>query len=208
MVPPAQDPCRRWEEALAQARADAAARGALLEAYRPRLAQLAALKLQGRVTVRVEPADVVQETFLQAYRHFDQFIAGDEPTFRAWLDRILENAVARALRNHLLLQKRSLTREQPLAPPGAASSAPGVQLDGGLTTPSQKAMRHEDEARLALALEQLPEGQRTAVSLRHLHNWSLAAIAEHLGRSPVATAALIKRGMEALRKQLGESTAP
>ena len=192
-----------WADRLSCARRDAAVLGQLLEGLRPRLLQLAQQKLHGRVTVRVDAPDVVQETFLQAHRGFDQFSGDDPGAFRAWLERILENTVARALRNHLLLQKRNLNREQSIDVPGAGSSAPGMQLDGHLTTPSQKAMRHEDEARLARALERLPQAQRVAVYLRHLENWSLAAIAEHMGRTPVATAALIKRGMEALRKQMG-----
>jgi DNA-directed RNA polymerase specialized sigma24 family protein len=38
--------------------------------------------------------------------------------------------------------------------------------------------------------------------LRHLEGWSLAQIAEHLGRSTQAAAGLIKRGLIALRSHL------
>jgi RNA polymerase sigma-70 factor (ECF subfamily) len=48
----------------------------------------------------------------------------------------------------------------------------------------------------------LPDDQREAVRLRHLEGWALADIAQHLGRTPAATAGLIKRGMQALRRQL------
>lgn len=193
----------RWDERLGLARQDnAEVRGQLLDEQRDRLLRLAQQKLQGRVTVRVDPLDVVQETFLQAHRSFDQFQGDEEGAFRAWLDRILDNTITRALRNHLLLQKRTLNREQPLDDPQANSWCAGPQLDAGHTTPSQRAMRNEDEERLNRALEQLPDTQREAVRLRHLQGWSLAAIAEHLGRSTVATAALIKRGMESLRKHM------
>jgi DNA-directed RNA polymerase specialized sigma24 family protein len=38
--------------------------------------------------------------------------------------------------------------------------------------------------------------------LRHLEGWALADIALHLGRTPAATAGLIKRGMKTLRREL------
>jgi RNA polymerase sigma-70 factor (ECF subfamily) len=64
-------------------------------------------------------------------------------------------------------------------------------------------MRGEDEARVAEALATLPAEQREAVRLRYLENRSLAEIAERLGKTKTAAAGLIKRGMLALRKQLG-----
>jgi RNA polymerase sigma-70 factor (ECF subfamily) len=78
------------------------------------------------------------------------------------------------------------------------------QLDAGLSSPSEKAIRGEEEHRLAEALTTLPADQREAVRLRHLEGWALADIARSLGRSPAATAGLIKRGMQALRRRLRE----
>jgi RNA polymerase sigma factor (sigma-70 family) len=82
------------------------------------------------------------------------------------------------------------------------------KLDARHSTPSQRAMRAEDLERLTRALATLPEDQREAVRLRHLEGWALAAIAEHLGRSPAATAGLVKRGMKALRSQMRQEDAP
>jgi RNA polymerase sigma-70 factor (ECF subfamily) len=76
------------------------------------------------------------------------------------------------------------------------------RLDGGLTSPSQKAIRGEDAERLSRALAALPDDQREAVRLRHLEGCALAEIAQRLGRTPAATAGLIKRGMKTLRREL------
>ena len=78
-------------------------------------------------------------------------------------------------------------------------------LDAGFSTPSQKAMRGEEAERLTQALAALSEDQREAVRLRHLEGWPLADIARHMDRTPAATAGLIKRGMQALRRQLHQS---
>jgi RNA polymerase sigma-70 factor (ECF subfamily) len=63
-------------------------------------------------------------------------------------------------------------------------------------------MRGEEAERLSRALVALPDDQREAVRLRHLEGWPLADIARHLGRTPAATAGLIKRGMQTLRRLL------
>ena len=38
--------------------------------------------------------------------------------------------------------------------------------------------------------------------MRHLRGWSLAKIAEHLGRSHAAVAGLLKRGLQQMRNEL------
>ena len=76
------------------------------------------------------------------------------------------------------------------------------ELDAGHSSPSQKAIRGEDAELLSQALTELPDDQREAVRLRHLEGWALADIARYLRRSNAATAGLIKRGMQALRRHL------
>ena len=88
-----------------------------------------------------------------------------------------------------------------------------ASLDAWLATadqssPSQHAQFNEEALRLAEALERLPEAQREALVLQHWHNWSLAEIGEHLGRSPAAVAGLIKRGLKQLRNHLREEDGP
>ena len=180
---------------------DTAALGQLLEAWRGYLRSLAERQLRGRVAARVDASDVVQQTFLEAHQSFDQFLGQDESTLAGWLETILEHKVARTIRDHALLQKRAVGREQPLENAGSHDTA-SREPEAGHTTPSQRAMRGEDVERLARALETLPEDQRLAVRMRHLEGRPLAEIAATLGRTPSATAGLIKRGMQALRQQL------
>ena len=57
------------------------------------------------------------------------------------------------------------------------------------------------------AIRQLPADQSDAMRKRHLQGWSLGQLAEHFGRTEVAVAGLLKRGMETLRKQVRETDA-
>jgi RNA polymerase sigma-70 factor (ECF subfamily) len=190
-------------ELLKQARqGDREALGRLLEAQRTTLHRLAQRQLEGRISVRVDASDIIQQTFLEAHRGFAQFAAQDAQDLAAWLKSILDHKVASAIRDHALLQKRSLRREQSLDDSRRGDTPLKQELDAGITSPSQKAMRGEEEQRLTQALTALPDDQREAVRLRHLEGWPLADIAAHLGRTRAATAGLIKRGMTALRRQL------
>ena len=62
--------------------------------------------------------------------------------------------------------------------------------------------RIEEAARLAAALEGLPEVQRQIVVLRHLHGWPLCDISRHVGRTPSAVASLLHRSLLELRQRL------
>ena len=188
---------------LEQARqGDREALGRLLEAQRAALHRLAERQLVGRIAVRVDASDIIQQTFLEAHRSFRQFAGADARELAAWLQRILDHKVAVAIRDHTILQKRTLRRDQSIDDSHGGLASLKQQLDAGLSSPSQKAIQGEEAQRLAKALTVLPDDQREAVRLRHLEGWALADIARHLGRSPAATAGLIKRGMQILRRQL------
>jgi hypothetical protein len=76
------------------------------------------------------------------------------------------------------------------------------------STPSQHVEREERAVLLADGLAALPETQRDALILQYWHGWSLAAIGQHLGRSPAAVAGLLKRDMRNLRDRLGSAGGP
>ncbi len=192
-------PKQLLEQAL---QGDREALGHLLEAQRTALRRLAERQIEGRIAVRVDASDVIQQTFLEAYRSFPQFAGRDTRALSAWLRRILDHKVAAAIRDHALLQKRNLGRERSMDDSQGGGTSLKRELDAGHSSPSQKAIRGEQAEQLAQALAALPEDQREAVRLRHLEGWALADIARHLDRTSLATAGLIKRGMQALRRQM------
>jgi RNA polymerase sigma-70 factor (ECF subfamily) len=193
------------DELLHQARrGDREALGRLLEAQRTVLHRLAEGRLGERLEVRVDASDIIQQTFLEAHRSFQQFAGRDARELAAWLQGILDHKVAGAVRDHTLLLKRDVRREQSMDDSQGGKGPLKQQLDAGLSSPSEKAIRGEEERRLTEALTSLPADQREAVRLRHLEGWALADIARQLGRSPAATAGLIKRGMQTLRRRLHE----
>ena len=166
--------------------------GELCNRHRPYLRLMAQRTLDSRVKVRADESDLVQQTMLSAVRNFGQFQGSQAGQFVAGLQLLHERNVIDAARVHKA-EKRDVNRE------GAAFEEEGPVFEGG-DSPSMRAMRGEQALQLAEALESLPDDQREAVRLRHLEGRSLKHIAESLGRSEVAVAGLIKRGMAGLRQ--------
>jgi RNA polymerase sigma-70 factor (ECF subfamily) len=178
--------------------------GPALERCRPYLRLLAQLHQNPRLRAKLDGSDLVQQTLLQAHQAAAQFRGQDEGELRAWLRQILARNLAHAARD-FGRDKRDVGRERSLE---AALEASSARIDGWLiaqqSSPSQKAERHDQLTRLADALAGLPEPQQEAVILHYWHDWTVAAIATHLGRSAAAVAGLLKRGLKQLREQLHE----
>ena len=128
-----------------------------LERYRDYLKLLARLQLGARLTSRVDPSDVVQQTLLEAFEKRDQFRGSTAHEEAAWLRKILARNVADVVRAADSL-KRDVARERSLDDELDQSSARlGAWLALDQPTPSQQAKVHEQAILLADALARLPE---------------------------------------------------
>src|SRR6185369_14632067 len=113
--------------------------------------------LQGKI----DAADLVQETFLEAHRNVPRFRGEGEGQLIAWLRQILATKLAELFRHYLGTQGRDVRLEREIAADFDQSS---VLLDRGLvapqSSPSQQAARREQGVLLADALAELPEDYR------------------------------------------------
>jgi RNA polymerase sigma-70 factor (ECF subfamily) len=125
-----------------------------------------------------EAEDLVQETFLRAYRTRARF-RGDAPV-RVWLRRILHNvAVDRARRD----------RETPVA------EIEGKWMDDAYTVDAEAVVeRAERREELRDALVRLPFIYRSAVLLHDVEGWTVEEIAETLGIGLPAAKQRLRRG--------------
>ncbi len=173
-----------------------------LEDYREYLRLLARLQLGPRLRTLLDSSDVAQETLLKAHANKDQFRGKSEAERAAWLRAILANVLADALRK---VGREPGDGERSLEAAVEQSSARLERwLESDEPSPGDRMLRQEQLVRLADALAQLPEEQRTAVELHHLQGYSVPAISELTGRSVASVAGLLRRGLKRLRTLLEE----
>jgi RNA polymerase sigma-70 factor (ECF subfamily) len=193
---------------LERARAgDREACGQLLEMVRPYLTLLARAQIGQRLQGKAEPADVVQETFIEALRDLPGF-RGDTPaTFLAWLRQILARNLANLVRRYYGTQARDLHLEQQLSVAlEQSSSSLQAALAAPQSTPSEQAATAELTLRVADTLARLPEDYRDVLVLRHLEELTFPQLAQRMGRTVDSVEKLWVRGLARLRQLLGEAS--
>ena len=190
---------------------DNEALGKLLEQYRGYLLMLAHRYLSDRLRRRIDPADIVQLTYLEAKRDLPAFRGSSPAEFAGWLRGMLKNNVATAVTRHVTTQKRSIRREVDASPaPGQGSHAGGwIQiLPGSKTSHSGVEIRSEAVVAMMGALHELPETQAEAIRLRYMEGLPLSEIVERMGKSDTAVAGLLKRGLQKLRVIMKSEDSP
>jgi RNA polymerase sigma-70 factor (ECF subfamily) len=181
------------------------AQGQLLELYRNYLTLLARLQIGRRLRGKIDPADLVQETFLNAHRDFARFRGVSEGELLAWLRRILAVNLAMLLRRYLGTQRRDVRMERELAHEVEQSSRViDLALVSPDSSPSQQAARREQAVIVADALDRLPEDYREVIILRHMEALTFPEVAEHMGRTLDSVKKLWTRALVQLRRTLGD----
>ena len=179
--------------------------GPLLEKYRSYLSLLARVQIGRRLQGKADSADLVQETFLEAHRHFPLFQGRTAAEFVHWLRQILAARLAKLVRRYLGTKGRNVRLEQKLERELARSSdAIGKALVADQSTPSLQAVRRENAVLLAQALERLPPDYRDVLILRHLQGCAFAEVARRMGRTVESVKKLWARALPRLREELEE----
>jgi RNA polymerase sigma-70 factor (TIGR02960 family) len=175
---------------------DEAAFGELVQRHRREL-HLHCYRMTGSFD---EAEDLVQETFLRAWRKRDSFEGG--PGFRAWLYRIATNACLDALRS----SRRRPSTVQSFAEVPWLQPYPDRLLDElapSDTQPDAVVVARETIGLTYLAVIQLlPPRQRAVLILRDVLDWSAAETAAMLEMSVAAANSALQRARATLRRRL------
>jgi len=154
----------------------------------------AIFRLAYRMTGNEQDAeDVVQETFLRAYRQLDKYEA--RSSFSTWLFRIASNYsldLIRMRKRHEDRRERGTSEERDILDT-VAMDTPG---------PDRVVYGGQVKDRVNAALNQLSAQERTAFVLRHFEGLSIDEIGKALGTGTNATKHSIFRAVQKLRKSL------
>ncbi|MBI4601564.1 MAG: sigma-70 family RNA polymerase sigma factor [Planctomycetes bacterium] len=186
------------------ARGDRGAFGELFALHTDRLERMVKLRLDRRLHGRLDPADVLQEAYIEAAGAFEAYRRRPTSPFFLWLRCITARKLASLHRFHLGAQARDARREValPLADAGAGPSATSEALAAALlkasqTSPSEAAIREETRQRLESALNEMDPRDREVLALRHFEQLTNAETAAVLGIEPPAAS---KRHVRALKR--------
>lgn len=169
-----------------------------LTRFQPALLLWATSQLPGWVRGKLDPADLVQQTLLEAVAA-EKLAGRPDHDVLAYLRRALTHNLIDAAR------KFAPTRADAVALDSSVRLADWLAADH--TSPSERADRNERYARMAVALAALPDDQRRAVELRYLHGMKVTEIATQFGRSEGAVSLLLHRAVDKLRLELTEPAA-
>ena len=190
------------EALIVLAHSDLQVLGQLLELHRPLLLRTAERWLESKPSARVDPEDVVQETFREAAGAFQAFRGTTERAFVAWLKRIHGNNLVDALRRSAFEVSAPI---RPFESPGSTAPSGLDPTDPG-SSPSKHFAGEERFLRLMAMVQSLPGLQGEAVWMHVVLEMSVQEVADALDRSLPATSGYIKRGLKTLRSKMSEQS--
>ena len=137
---------------------------------------------------RTSADDIVQETFIRAWRHLPQLSADDRP-IRPWLFRVARN---------LLIDADRAARARPMIVPGQPAGQAGT--DSGLE-------EILDRQLVSAALQQLSPAHQVVLVETFYRGGTMATVARELGIPHGTARSRLHYALDAMRKQLEERDA-
>src|ERR1051326_6361060 len=154
----------------------------------------ALFRLAFRMTGNEQDAeDVVQESFLRAYRQLGKF--DERASFGTWLYRIATNCSLDLVRS----RKR---RSENLAPADPEMEDPMVSLPAADPNPERLSLSGEIRDRLAEAMNERSATERTAFVLRHFEGMCIEDVSRVLDCQPGAAKHSVFRAVQKVRRAL------
>jgi RNA polymerase sigma-70 factor (ECF subfamily) len=180
----------------------------LFDRYRDRLKRMVRLRMDRRLQGRVDASDVLQDAYLDLAKRMPEYAANPAIPFFLWLRLLTGQRLLALHRRHLGAKMRDAGQELSLHHdmPLASSVSMAEQLLGGLTSPTQAAMKAEMQARLQEALDSLEPMDREVLVLRHFEELSNNETAAVLGIQKTAASNRYVRALKRLKDVL--STIP
>ncbi|MBL8868568.1 MAG: sigma-70 family RNA polymerase sigma factor [Planctomycetaceae bacterium] len=214
--PSSNDPFHQVEsgERLAAAeietlqREGAKALAVLFDRYRGRLEKIVEFRMDERIKRRIDPADVLQEAYIELARRLPEFLNQPSVSVFVWMRQKTLQTLIDLHREHFR-NKRDPNKELQQAP-NWNSHETGLSinafLSASMTSPSQHLIRGEEVLRLQAAIQNLNELDREVIALRHFEQLTNLQVAEVLNLSPTAASNRYIRAISRLSENLTDSS--
>jgi RNA polymerase sigma-70 factor (ECF subfamily) len=166
-----------------------------------------ALRLDRRLSARVDPSDVLQETLAEAHTKLPEYLRTQPIPFYPWLRQMAWEKIVHLHRQHLLAQARAVTREERIevALPDESALDLAKRLIAKDSSASRRLIQQELKARVQSALAQLDPRDREVLVLRFLEQLSIEEAAAVLELSQEAVKSRQRRALERFSELVDDS---
>jgi RNA polymerase sigma-70 factor, ECF subfamily len=164
------------------------------------------LRFDDALKPRLDPSDVIQETHLDAFRRFDDYLNRRPMPFRLWLRKTALERLIKFREQHLLAAKRSVRRETRL--PARTSAQLLHRLPGAEPHPGDAALRQEQIRAVREALARLSAADREILLMRYVENLNNQEIGLLLDMSSDAVSKRHGRALVRLQGLLNGDASP
>jgi RNA polymerase sigma-70 factor, ECF subfamily len=199
-------PTEKTDQLLVGAKhGDLSAVNRLLDRHRAAVHRMVRMRLDQKIQRRVDVSDVVQDVLVEANRRLQEYLQHPVMSFHLWIRQIARDRIIDAHRRHRVSAKRSVDREQVLAPQGEGQSSvllAAELCDPGLT-PAAAATQQEMARRVEQAIAQLGEHDFEIIVMRHYEQLSNQEISQALNVTEPAASMRYLRAIRRLRTLLG-----
>ncbi len=161
----------------------------LFEPLRPRLLASIRTKLSPAIRQRIDPEDVLQDTYVRGLHSLSRFKWQGEESFSRWLQAIASHVALDVVRYEGRRPALRLERD--------------IQDDAA--SPSRGLRRQERQERLMKALRTLSPDHQTVLELSRMEGQSIRKIADQMERSESAVKNLLLRATRQLKLAFGDT---
>ena len=179
--------------------------GALFLKHRARLKKMVQLRMDRRLQTRIDASDVLQDTWLDCERRFQEYVTNPPMPVFHWLRLLTAQRLVDLHRKHLGTVMRGVGQEVSLyagALPTASSVSLAEQLLGRLTSASHAANRAEIQIRIQDALNSMDAIDREVLTLRHFEMLTNEETAVALGLKKAAASNRYVRALKRMKEIL------
>lgn len=185
-----------------------AALAELFELNRDRLLRMVSIRMDRRLSGRVDEADVLQEAYLTLSQKIDNFAEYPDMSPYVWMRLTVNDRLIALHRKHIQAGKRDARREVSMsqkANPDESSAEIAATLADSFSSVGGKAARAEVTKMIKATLDCMEEKDREIILMRIFEGMSNAEAAQALGLSPNGASSRFSRAMDRLQRDVMRS---
>jgi RNA polymerase sigma-70 factor (ECF subfamily) len=165
------------------------------EQNRDRLIRVISQRVDRRLSGRIDPSDILQETFLRANAAFDEYCLNSDLPVYNWLRIQAQFAVGDCHRTHLGTAKRAASMERNTTTDSGTAAL--EDLAESMVTPASQIANADLARKVRELIAGMDERDREVLILRHVEEMSISETAAELR---ISLEAAKKRHLRALRR--------